>query len=424
MIIDWGTSIINIYKTDMIQVQETPTEIWQLDIPTFKNTLGDLLDDEAGMIYPDIFSHNPQVIVGGAVLAKVVEILEPYTITFEDGQYAVNLVGANSNIGDRINVNQVSIRSANSAGLQDLTSLQAASFGDGAVALDQVNGIAGTTFPIGTKGKPSNNWQDARVIAEARNLNTIIIIGTATCGAGDDISNMVIVGTNPMLSILSVDTDAITDDVYMRELYFTGVLDGGTILRDCVLGDIQYFNGYIENCALTSSTIYVNGTGVFLNCAAGATCLSNPVIDLTNAAGIAIRHFDGSLELVNKTTDGQCEVGINGMLYIDSSITAGSFEIYGDGWVENNGTGTSFVDDKTSGTPEEIAEAVWVATTRTLTEGGSGATPQEIWEYTARTLTGDITLDIYSITRIVKEIWGADLPLDPTLYPNDQLFPS
>ena len=359
MIIEWGTKIINVYKTDMVQVQAVPTEIWQLDIPTFKVSLGDMLDNVDGMIFPDIFNHNPSVTVGGAVLAKVVEILDPYTITFEDGQYAVNLVGANSNIGDRINVNQVSIRSANSAGLQDLTSLQAASFGDGAVALDQANGVPGTVFPIGTKGKPSNNWQDARLIADARNLDTIIIIGVASCGAGDDISNMVIVGTNPMLSILSVGSDAITDDVYMRELYFTGVLDGGTILRDCVLGDIQYFNGYIENCAFTSSTIYVNGVGVFLNCAAGATCLSNPIIDLTNAEGIAIRHYDGSLVLTNKTTDGECEIGINGMLYIDSSVTAGSFQVYGDGWVDDQGTGTSFVDDKTSGTPEEIADTVF-----------------------------------------------------------------
>ena len=117
MTIDWGTSIINVFKTDMVQVQATPTEIWQLDIPTFKSALGAELDGTNGMIYPDIFNHNPSVSVGGAVLAKVVEILEPYTITFEDGQYAVNLVGANSNVGDRVNVNQVSIRSSNSAGL-------------------------------------------------------------------------------------------------------------------------------------------------------------------------------------------------------------------------------------------------------------------------------------------------------------------
>jgi hypothetical protein len=38
-------------------------------------------------------------------------------VTFEDGQYAVNLVGANSNIPDKTNVNQVSVRAFNTAGL-------------------------------------------------------------------------------------------------------------------------------------------------------------------------------------------------------------------------------------------------------------------------------------------------------------------
>jgi len=40
-------------------------------------------------------------------------------VTFEDGSYAVNLVGANSNISDITNLNSVSVRAANSAGLID-----------------------------------------------------------------------------------------------------------------------------------------------------------------------------------------------------------------------------------------------------------------------------------------------------------------
>jgi hypothetical protein len=117
MIIDWGNKIINVEKADLLQLQTIPYEIFQLDIPTFKAILGDFMSSDQGMIYSSIFNHNPAITIGGVTLAKVVEILDPYTITFEDGQYAVNLVGANSNIGDRVNLNQVSIRSANSAGL-------------------------------------------------------------------------------------------------------------------------------------------------------------------------------------------------------------------------------------------------------------------------------------------------------------------
>ena len=60
--------------------------------------------------------------LGGLTLSRVVEIIAPYTITFEDGQYAVNLVGANNNIADKTNVNQVSVRSSNSAGMVTVNS--------------------------------------------------------------------------------------------------------------------------------------------------------------------------------------------------------------------------------------------------------------------------------------------------------------
>ena len=70
------------------------------------------------MLYPFTHNHNTEVTLGGVTLARVVEIVNGYVVTFEDGQYAVNIVGGNSNVGDRVTLNQVSIRSANSTGLQ------------------------------------------------------------------------------------------------------------------------------------------------------------------------------------------------------------------------------------------------------------------------------------------------------------------
>jgi len=122
--IDWGTRIINIPKADLAVVQLVPTEIRSLDINAFRLILKDLEDSEDGMLYPATHSHNPPVSVGGTTLARVIEIINGYTILFEDGQYAVNLVGANSNIADVSIVNQVSIRSQNSAGLIQAQEIQ------------------------------------------------------------------------------------------------------------------------------------------------------------------------------------------------------------------------------------------------------------------------------------------------------------
>lgn len=113
----WGTRIIFVPKSEMTLIQQTPTEIRELNINTFRLALKDLEDNADGMIFPNTHSHNTEVSLGGVTFARLIEIINDYTVTFEDGNYAVNLVGANSNIGDRVNVNRVSVRSSNSAGL-------------------------------------------------------------------------------------------------------------------------------------------------------------------------------------------------------------------------------------------------------------------------------------------------------------------
>jgi hypothetical protein len=117
--IEWGARKIVVPRLAMSLVQSTPTVVYELNLDTFRLTLKDLEDSPEGMPYPDTHRHNTTVTVGGVTLARVIEIINDYVIEFEDGQYAVNLVGANSNVGDRTIVNQVSVRSANSAGLTD-----------------------------------------------------------------------------------------------------------------------------------------------------------------------------------------------------------------------------------------------------------------------------------------------------------------
>ena len=119
--IDWATKIINIPKTDMTLIQASP-EIRELDVDWFRLQLKDIEDNVDGQPFTDTHTHNTEVTLGALTLARVVEIIAPYTITFEDGQYAVNLVGANNNIADRTNVNQVSVRSNNSAGMATVNS--------------------------------------------------------------------------------------------------------------------------------------------------------------------------------------------------------------------------------------------------------------------------------------------------------------
>ena len=116
--IDRLTNIIFIPRADMTLVQSSPTEIRELDIDAFRLELKDIEDDPFGIGYTDTHRHVQPITVGGVTLARVIEILSPYSITFEDGQYQVNIVGGNSNVSDVTNLNQVGLRSSNSVGLQ------------------------------------------------------------------------------------------------------------------------------------------------------------------------------------------------------------------------------------------------------------------------------------------------------------------
>lgn len=112
--INWGTKVITVPQADLTDLGGG---VYQLDVNVFRLALKDLEDDEAGMPFLRTHNHNTQVTVGGVTLARVVEIINGYTVTFENGSYAVTLTGANNNIPDVANVNSVSIRSNNSAGL-------------------------------------------------------------------------------------------------------------------------------------------------------------------------------------------------------------------------------------------------------------------------------------------------------------------
>lgn len=112
--INWGTRVISVPLADLTLVSGS---LYELNVDTFRQTLKSLESSEDGMPFTRTHNHNTEVTVGGVTLARVVEIVNSYTMTFEDGQYAVRLAGANSNIPDVVNVNQVSVRSNNSAGM-------------------------------------------------------------------------------------------------------------------------------------------------------------------------------------------------------------------------------------------------------------------------------------------------------------------
>jgi hypothetical protein len=116
--IDWAAKVIHVPKADLTLVGGN---LYELDTNAFRVALKDLEDDPDGMPFPDTHRHNSEVTVAGTTFARVIEIINGYSVEFENGSYTVVLLGSNNNIFDAENgilvQNTVQIIAQNSAGL-------------------------------------------------------------------------------------------------------------------------------------------------------------------------------------------------------------------------------------------------------------------------------------------------------------------
>jgi len=115
--INWLTKVITIPKADLTFDSGT---LYGLDTNDLRKWLKDIEDNEEGIAHLDTHRHNTEVTVAGVTYARTIEIINGYSITFEDGQYTVILSGSNNNIFDVasgiLNQNQVQVIPTNSAG--------------------------------------------------------------------------------------------------------------------------------------------------------------------------------------------------------------------------------------------------------------------------------------------------------------------
>jgi len=365
--IDWANRIIFVPKADLTFLGGS---LYELDTNWFRIQLKDLEDNEAGQVNPDTHKHNTTVLLGGIEYARIIEIINGYTITFEDGQYAVNLVGSNNNIADVTNVNQVSIRPNNSAGLIQTREIQYAAFGGG-VHIDTINGVDDTTYPAGTPRLPVNNMTAAMLIAQLYGFGSLHVLSPLTLTTGDDITGFVVEGANPLKTIITVETGAVVENVEFTNVSLTGILDNGAIARDSYVYDLDFVNGFLHECML-SGTITLGGIypAQIMSCYSsvnGVTFDCGGSGQILNVSG-----FHGNMTIANKTgTDPAVIHATSASITIDASVTNGiGLHIDGTGDLVNN---SSIVPEELELVSNEaIADEVWISPTDNTTPGTMG----------------------------------------------------
>jgi hypothetical protein len=119
--VNWSTKVVTIPKADTVLVSASP-DVRSLDLTTLWENIIAIEESSEAISFDTIVRNVAPFTVAGVTLARVVEIINGYKIEFEDGQYAVNILGGNSNISDVIVRNQVSVNTGNSAGLVQVSS--------------------------------------------------------------------------------------------------------------------------------------------------------------------------------------------------------------------------------------------------------------------------------------------------------------
>jgi hypothetical protein len=394
--IDWGTKIISIPKSYTQFVSFGTFEIRQLDIDQFRLDLKGLEADVPGIINERTHTHNTTVEVGGVTLARVVTIVNGYTITFENGVYAVNLVGANSNLADVTNLNLVQIRSANSAGLTFSEEINNQSYLGAKVFINTEGlGLPGTQFPRGTPTSPVDNWVDTRVIATNRNFSSFNLHGTLTFSGTTDLSHTSWYGISPTESVIyNSTTPAMIDSSTFERVAIFGLFSGKTSHNEGSLGTlgIDYigFHGVANNCGISGNIEIGEGdldTVVFRNCFSTIAGTATPIIDfskMTNS-NASFRGYNGGLQINGFGDTNNLSLDIStGNIILDSSCTGGTIVVRGlCNLIDNSTSGCTVVtngmldpsDLTISGGSCDaitISEAVWDAVSSGRNPGSMG----------------------------------------------------
>lgn len=118
-----ATKVITIPQSDLTNVSGT---LYSFDTDAFRLALRDWEDNPTNIALPNTHRHNTAVTIAGVTYARFVEIINGYSVEFEDGAYSVLLTGSNNNIwdiqGGILVQNQVQVIPGNSGGLIQVTS--------------------------------------------------------------------------------------------------------------------------------------------------------------------------------------------------------------------------------------------------------------------------------------------------------------
>lgn len=231
--------------------------------------------------------------------------------------------------------------------VQQLQEIEFSTF-QNSVWVDVTSNQTGTTYPSGNSEYPVNNIPDAVLIANQRGFRVIQVIGNITLGTGDDVRGFELIGTSHVNSTLIVEPGCLCLDTLFTSFDITGTLDGNSEIRDCIVRNIEYFNGHIHSSLLAGRITLSGALAANIEGCKMFDILEVPILDCGGSGqDVVMTNYSGRLTISNLTGDSNLGIGCDaGDIYIDDTCTSGIIAISGSGGVEDNSPDTCYVINK------------------------------------------------------------------------------
>jgi len=238
----------------------------------------------------------------------------------------------------------ISKASASSATSSSQADLEYASFG-GVVSVDSINGNDDNK---GNKEYPVKTITRAAVVANSRGFDTLYMVESVTFTTGDDVTGFTLLGRHQSQVIMTFESDAIVDNVQIRNCTIEGTIDNAGIINNCLIADLDHVNGIISGCTLFAGTITLGGNKqtTFNNCISNVAGNATPYIDLGGSGQpLVMRNYTGGIALQNRTGSDAISIDlVSGQILLEATFGGGSdIRLAGAGRIKNLGTAT--IDD-------------------------------------------------------------------------------
>lgn len=208
----------------------------------------------------------------------------------------------------------------------------------GGVTVDLFNttgrATSGILFPAGTELQPVNNLADLHTLLSEKGLNRIYIKGDLVLDDDGSWVGHEFIGESKIRTLVTVDPDTDVFNCEFRQATLTGELDGSSHVEECLLIDLDFIDGFIENCSLGSGTITL-GTSTTANIFESKSTVAGqntPIIDMGGTGLLNLSGHNGGVLLENYSGSGDHSINLaRGQVKLRNTIVSGSFQFRGIG---------------------------------------------------------------------------------------------